>query len=61
MEQLVTEVPKRPPPTFKNPKLWSAGLVDFVRLCLIKEWEDRPTSLQLAEVSQIQVQFFFQR
>ena len=40
-------IPGRPPPTLKEPSKWSDDLVDFVRVCLTKLPEQRPSSHEL--------------
>jgi serine/threonine kinase 3 len=42
-------IPHKPPPTFKNPKEWSAEFVDFTTRCLQKDPKDRPTARELLE------------
>uniref|UniRef100_A0A0L8IHL0 Myosin motor domain-containing protein n=1 Tax=Octopus bimaculoides TaxID=37653 RepID=A0A0L8IHL0_OCTBM len=38
---------KSPPPTFKNPDLWSKEFQDFVAQCCIKDYEKRPFTTEL--------------
>lgn len=40
----------RPPPELSNENKWSSDFVDFVRCCLIKDPEKRPSALQLSQV-----------
>lgn len=41
------KIPRNPPPTLQNPKEWSNDYNDFVRRCLIKDFERRPTVTEL--------------
>lgn len=43
-------IPTNPPPTFRNPDLWSADFQDFVSQCLVKNPENRATATQLLQV-----------
>ncbi|KAM7421867.1 hypothetical protein PAMA_010093 [Pampus argenteus] len=40
-------IPQNPPPTFRNPDLWSPAFKDFVSQCLVKNPENRATATQL--------------
>ena len=40
----------RPPPELANENKWSSDFVDFVRCCLIKDPEKRPSALTLSQV-----------
>uniref|UniRef100_A0A3P9BKJ3 non-specific serine/threonine protein kinase n=2 Tax=Haplochromini TaxID=319058 RepID=A0A3P9BKJ3_9CICH len=42
-------IPTNPPPTFRNPDLWSPGFRDFVSQCLVKNPENRATATQLLQ------------
>uniref|UniRef100_A0A8D0CL18 non-specific serine/threonine protein kinase n=1 Tax=Scleropages formosus TaxID=113540 RepID=A0A8D0CL18_SCLFO len=42
-------IPTNPPPTFRNPDLWSAPFKDFVAQCLVKNPESRATATQLLQ------------
>ncbi|CAL9704926.1 unnamed protein product [Knipowitschia caucasica] len=42
-------IPTNPPPTFRNPDLWSSSFVDFVQQCLVKNPESRATATQLLQ------------
>ncbi|XP_030581710.1 serine/threonine-protein kinase 4-like [Archocentrus centrarchus] len=42
-------IPTNPPPTFRNPELWSEGFRDFVSQCLVKNPETRATATQLLQ------------
>ncbi|XP_061583023.1 serine/threonine-protein kinase 4-like [Cololabis saira] len=42
-------IPTNPPPTFRNPDLWSSNFKDFVSKCLVKNPEDRATATQLLQ------------
>uniref|UniRef100_A0A3Q3B8Q1 non-specific serine/threonine protein kinase n=1 Tax=Kryptolebias marmoratus TaxID=37003 RepID=A0A3Q3B8Q1_KRYMA len=42
-------IPTNPPPTFRNPDLWSANFQDFVSQCLVKNPENRATATQLLQ------------
>uniref|UniRef100_A0A665U9J5 non-specific serine/threonine protein kinase n=1 Tax=Echeneis naucrates TaxID=173247 RepID=A0A665U9J5_ECHNA len=44
-------IPTNPPPTFRNPNLWSSAFQDFVSQCLVKNPENRATATQLLQVS----------
>ncbi|XP_036367897.1 myosin-IIIb-like isoform X6 [Octopus sinensis] len=41
------KIPRSPPPTFKNPDLWSKEFQDFVAQCCIKDYEKRPFTSEL--------------
>ncbi len=38
---------RNPPPSLMDETNWSSDFVDFVRECLIKEYEERPVSIML--------------
>ncbi|XP_020784055.1 serine/threonine-protein kinase 4-like [Boleophthalmus pectinirostris] len=42
-------IPTNPPPTFRNPDLWSSSFQDFVKQCLVKIPEKRATATQLLQ------------
>uniref|UniRef100_A0A8C7ZR62 non-specific serine/threonine protein kinase n=1 Tax=Oryzias sinensis TaxID=183150 RepID=A0A8C7ZR62_9TELE len=42
-------IPTNPPPTFRNPDLWSENFRDFVSQCLVKNPENRATATQLLQ------------
>lgn len=42
-------IPTNPPPTFRNPQLWSDDFTDFVKQCLVKNPEQRATATQLLQ------------
>uniref|UniRef100_A0A671UFA9 non-specific serine/threonine protein kinase n=1 Tax=Sparus aurata TaxID=8175 RepID=A0A671UFA9_SPAAU len=42
-------IPTNPPPTFRNPDLWSESFRDFVSQCLVKNPENRATATQLLQ------------
>ncbi|XP_045079040.1 serine/threonine-protein kinase 4-like [Coregonus clupeaformis] len=42
-------IPTNPPPTFRNPDLWSELFRDFVIQCLVKNPENRATATQLLQ------------
>ncbi|KAM7401562.1 hypothetical protein PAMP_016869 [Pampus punctatissimus] len=42
-------IPQNPPPTFRNPDLWSPTFKDFVSQCLVKKPENRATATQLLQ------------
>nr|XP_019952118.1 PREDICTED: serine/threonine-protein kinase 4 [Paralichthys olivaceus] len=42
-------IPTNPPPTFRNPDLWSKSFEDFVSQCLVKNPEKRATATQLLQ------------
>ncbi|XP_061661821.1 myosin-IIIa [Syngnathoides biaculeatus] len=43
------KIPRNPPPTLQQPELWSADFNDFIRKCLIKDFELRPNVLELLQ------------
>jgi len=45
--RVIFVIPQQPPPTFKNPALWSNEFKDFVAQCLNKDPKKRPTAKQL--------------
>uniref|UniRef100_A0A8C5E0X2 non-specific serine/threonine protein kinase n=1 Tax=Gouania willdenowi TaxID=441366 RepID=A0A8C5E0X2_GOUWI len=42
-------IPTNPPPTFRNPELWSEAFIDFISQCLVKNPENRATATQLLQ------------
>ncbi|XP_023248859.1 serine/threonine-protein kinase 4-like [Seriola lalandi dorsalis] len=42
-------IPTNPPPTFRNPNLWSSAFQDFVKQCLVKNPENRATATKLLQ------------
>uniref|UniRef100_A0A8C1VKV8 non-specific serine/threonine protein kinase n=2 Tax=Cyprinus carpio TaxID=7962 RepID=A0A8C1VKV8_CYPCA len=42
-------IPTNPPPTFRKPELWSDEFTDFVKLCLVKNPEQRAAATQLLQ------------
>ncbi|XP_071392032.1 serine/threonine-protein kinase 4-like, partial [Centroberyx affinis] len=42
-------IPTNPPPTFRNPDLWSQSFRDFVGQCLVKNPENRAAATQLLQ------------
>ncbi|XP_066558155.1 serine/threonine-protein kinase 4 [Amia ocellicauda] len=42
-------IPTNPPPTFRNPEVWSEPFQDFVKQCLVKNPEHRATATQLLQ------------
>ncbi|XP_061688454.1 serine/threonine-protein kinase 4-like isoform X1 [Syngnathoides biaculeatus] len=42
-------IPTNPPPTFRNPDVWSPHFRDFVSQCLVKNPENRATATQLLQ------------
>jgi len=47
--RVIFVIPNRTPPTLKESEKWSDEFNDFVRLCLQKNPEDRPTAAQLLD------------
>ncbi|NP_001349341.1 myosin-IIIa isoform 2 [Danio rerio] len=43
------KIPRNPPPTLHQPELWSNDFNDFIRKCLIKDFELRPNVLDLLQ------------
>jgi myosin-3 len=43
------QIPRRPPPTLKDPSNWSQEFNDFIAKCLVKDFEVRPFMRQLLE------------
>ncbi|XP_014669755.1 PREDICTED: myosin-IIIb-like [Priapulus caudatus] len=41
------KIPRNPPPSLKNSRDWSPTFVDFIKQCLIKDFEKRPTAERL--------------
>ena len=46
MRALVS-IPRNPPPSLRQPQLWSIEFNDFIRQCLIKNFETRPNAAQI--------------
>lgn len=49
--QAIFMIPTNPPPTFRNPDLWSESFRDFVSQCLVKNPENRATATHLLQVT----------
>uniref|UniRef100_A0A3B4W9F6 Protein kinase domain-containing protein n=1 Tax=Seriola lalandi dorsalis TaxID=1841481 RepID=A0A3B4W9F6_SERLL len=47
--QAIFMIPTNPPPTFRNPNLWSSAFQDFVKQCLVKNPENRATATKLLQ------------
>ena len=45
--EVLFEIPRRPPPTLKAPRLWSDEFVKFIAACLVKDYEHRASAEQL--------------
>ncbi|XP_019889251.2 myosin-IIIb isoform X2 [Ooceraea biroi] len=43
------QIPRNPPPSLKNPDIYSAELTDFIAECLVKDLEHRPFASELKE------------
>ncbi|XP_072749229.1 myosin-IIIb isoform X2 [Anoplolepis gracilipes] len=43
------QIPRNPPPSLKNPDLYSPELTDFIAECLVKDLEHRPFASELKE------------
>ncbi|XP_075068076.1 myosin-IIIa [Mixophyes fleayi] len=43
------KIPRNPPPTLRQPELWSAEFNDFISKCLAKDFEKRPMVCDLLE------------
>jgi serine/threonine protein kinase len=42
-------IPTSEPPTLPNPEKWSKDFIDFLRQCLVKDPEKRPSATELFE------------
>lgn len=42
-------IPTKPPPTLKEPKSFSSEFSDFIRQCLVKNPEERPSATSLLQ------------
>lgn len=42
-------IPTKPPPTLKDPKTFSNEFSDFIRMCLVKNPEERPSATALLQ------------
>ena len=42
-------IPTKPPPTLKDPKSFSNDFSDFIRMCLVKNPEERPSATALLQ------------
>lgn len=42
-------IPTKPPPTLKEPKAFSNEFSDFIRMCLVKSPEERPSATALLQ------------
>ncbi|XP_053677646.1 serine/threonine-protein kinase 3 [Anopheles nili] len=40
-------IPTKPPPSFRDPDIWTSEFIDFVSLCLVKNPEERATATDL--------------
>ena len=36
------QIPRNPPPNFRNEQAWSKDMIEFVNECLVKDYEERP-------------------
>ncbi|XP_030406193.1 myosin-IIIa isoform X2 [Gopherus evgoodei] len=43
------KIPRNPPPTLRQPELWSSQFNDFINKCLTKDYEKRPTISDLLQ------------
>lgn len=43
------QIPRNPPPSLKNPDMYSSELTDFIAECLVKDLEHRPFASELRE------------
>uniref|UniRef100_A0A8D0C611 non-specific serine/threonine protein kinase n=1 Tax=Salvator merianae TaxID=96440 RepID=A0A8D0C611_SALMN len=43
------KIPRNPPPTLRQPELWSSEFNDFISKCLTKDYEKRPTVSDLLQ------------
>ena len=43
-------IPTKPPPTFRDPEIWSQELIDFTSKCLIKNPDERANATDLLQV-----------
>ncbi|XP_054847463.1 myosin-IIIa [Eublepharis macularius] len=43
------KIPRNPPPTLRQPELWSPEFNDFISKCLTKDYEKRPTVTDLLQ------------
>uniref|UniRef100_G3WLT4 non-specific serine/threonine protein kinase n=1 Tax=Sarcophilus harrisii TaxID=9305 RepID=G3WLT4_SARHA len=43
------KIPRSPPPTLRQPELWTAEFNDFINKCLTKDYEKRPTVSDLLQ------------
>ncbi|ESO82465.1 hypothetical protein LOTGIDRAFT_134504 [Lottia gigantea] len=43
------KIPRNPPPTVKTPTEWSENFLDFIKKCLIKDFEKRPFTEELLQ------------
>ncbi|KAG5313772.1 MYO3A protein, partial [Pseudoatta argentina] len=43
------QIPRNPPPSLKNPDIYSSELTDFIAECLVKDLEHRPFASELRE------------
>ncbi|XP_053118711.1 myosin-IIIa isoform X3 [Hemicordylus capensis] len=43
------KIPRNPPPTLRQPEIWSAEFNDFISKCLTKDYEKRPTVSELLQ------------
>ncbi|CAL1267726.1 unnamed protein product [Larinioides sclopetarius] len=42
-------IPAKPPPSFRQPDLWSTEFIDFVSRCLVKNPDERATATELLQ------------
>lgn len=47
--QAIFMIPTKPPPTLKDPKSFSNEFSDFIRMCLVKNPEERPSATALLQ------------
>ena len=51
--QAIFLIPNRPPPHLKNESAWSPEFNDFIKQCLTKDPEKRPSAAQLLDVPSV--------
>ena len=49
LPQAIFMIPTKPPPTLKEPKAFSSEFSDFIRMCLVKSPEERPSATALLQ------------
>ena len=54
------QIPRNPPPSVQDETQWSQLFLDFISECLVKNYEERPTMVEISEHPFLTVRFLIQ-